>query len=69
MEEDALEAAVTFYAEALPLLRRFANRSAFRTIAAEAEAVAREISGMPVVSSPLHVLASAVTAWGTCRQL
>lgn len=44
LEEDALDSAVTFYSEALPLLRKHGHRSTFRAACAEAEAAAREIS-------------------------
>uniref|UniRef100_A0A383VMJ6 Vacuolar protein sorting-associated protein 51 homolog n=1 Tax=Tetradesmus obliquus TaxID=3088 RepID=A0A383VMJ6_TETOB len=44
LEEDALGAAVGFYSEALPLLRKYGHRGAFRGIAAEADAAARQVS-------------------------
>ncbi|KAF8059217.1 VPS51 [Scenedesmus sp. PABB004] len=44
LAEDALGAAVGFYAEALPLLRQHGHRGAFRGIAADADAAARDVS-------------------------
>eukprot|EP00882_Tetradesmus_deserticola_P018082 GHRQ01019405.1.p1 GENE.GHRQ01019405.1~~GHRQ01019405.1.p1 ORF type:complete len:261 (+),score=100.78 GHRQ01019405.1:160-942(+) len=44
LEEDALGAAVGFYSEVLPLLRKYGHRGAFRGIAAEADAAARQVS-------------------------
>jgi hypothetical protein len=44
LEEDALDSAVSFYAEALPLLKKHGHKGAFRSIAAEADAAAKEIS-------------------------
>lgn len=44
LAEDALASAVSFYAEARPLLRKFGHRGSFKSIAAEADAVARDIS-------------------------
>jgi hypothetical protein len=49
LEEDALGAAVGFYSEALPLLRKYGHRGAFRGIAAEADAAARQVSLLLVV--------------------
>lgn len=44
LEQDILDSAVSFYAEALPLLKKHGNRGAFRTVATESDAVAKEIS-------------------------
>lgn len=44
IEEDALDSAVSFYAEALPLLRKYGHKGAFRGIAADSEAAAKEVS-------------------------
>lgn len=48
LEEDALDAAVSFYAEAQPLLKRWGGRGTFKQIAAESDAVAKEISVVSV---------------------
>jgi hypothetical protein len=45
LEEDMLESAVSFYAEAMPLLKKYGQRGAFKTVAMESELVAAEISG------------------------
>eukprot|EP00878_Enallax_costatus_P022689 GHUV01024090.1.p1 GENE.GHUV01024090.1~~GHUV01024090.1.p1 ORF type:complete len:280 (+),score=106.22 GHUV01024090.1:357-1196(+) len=44
LEEDALHSAVAYYAEALPLLRKYGHRGAFRGIVAESEAICKELS-------------------------
>lgn len=44
LEEDALHSAVAYYAEALPLLRKYGHRGAFRGIVAESDAAAKELS-------------------------
>eukprot|EP00879_Flechtneria_rotunda_P017668 GHRR01018520.1.p1 GENE.GHRR01018520.1~~GHRR01018520.1.p1 ORF type:complete len:521 (+),score=214.76 GHRR01018520.1:269-1831(+) len=44
LEMDALESAVSFYAEAQPLLRKYGHKGAFRGIAADSEAAARRLS-------------------------
>jgi len=43
LEEDALDSAVEFYADAQPLLAKYGGRGAFRPVALEAEAAAKEI--------------------------
>jgi hypothetical protein len=43
LEEDALDSAVSFYAEAAPLLRKWGGGGALRGVAAEAELVAGDI--------------------------
>jgi hypothetical protein len=42
LEEDALEAAVDYYSDAAPLLQKYGSKGAFRGVAAEAEAAAKE---------------------------
>lgn len=42
LEEDALESAVDFYADARPLLDKYGARPALAQVAAEAEAAARD---------------------------
>ena len=44
LEGDMLDTAVSFYAEAQPLLQKYGGRGTFRQISAEADVVAREIS-------------------------
>ena len=44
LEEDALDAAVSLYAEAQPLLHKYGAKSTFKAIAVEADFVAQEIS-------------------------
>jgi hypothetical protein len=46
LEEDVLDTAVSFYAEAQPLLRKYGGRggATFRQIAADSDQVAKEIS-------------------------
>lgn len=44
LEEDALDSAVSFYAEALPVLRKYGHKGAFRGVAAQAEAAGKQIS-------------------------
>jgi hypothetical protein len=44
LEEEVLDTAVGFYAEAQPLLRKYGAKSTFRQIAAESDVVAKEIS-------------------------
>jgi len=44
LEGDMLDTAVSFYAEAQPLLQKYGNRGTFRQISGEADVVAREIS-------------------------
>ncbi len=46
LDEDLPSTAVSFYCEALPLLRKYGHQGAFRSVAGESEAVAREISAM-----------------------
>lgn len=55
LEEDALGAAVGFYSEALPLLRKYGHRGAFRGIAAEADAAARQVS-MPLLCRAMQLV-------------
>jgi hypothetical protein len=42
LEEDALDSAVEFYADAQPLLTKYGSKPALKLVAAEAEAAARE---------------------------
>lgn len=44
LEEDVLDTAVGFYAEAQPLLRKFGHRGALRQVASQSELVAKEIA-------------------------
>lgn len=44
LEGDMLDTAVSFYAEAQPLLAKYGNRGAFRQIAAESQQVAKEMA-------------------------
>lgn len=44
LEEDALDAAVSLYAEAQPLLHKYGGKGTFRMIAVESDFVAQEIS-------------------------
>ncbi|GAX77837.1 hypothetical protein CEUSTIGMA_g5279.t1 [Chlamydomonas eustigma] len=44
LEGDMLETAVSFYAEAQPLLQKYGNRGTFRQISSDSDLVAREIS-------------------------
>jgi hypothetical protein len=44
LEEDALDSAVSFYAEALPVLRKYGHKGAFRGVAVQADAAAKQIS-------------------------
>jgi vacuolar protein sorting-associated protein 51 len=44
LAEDVLDTAVSFYAEAQPLLKKYGHRGTFRQIAADSDVVAREIS-------------------------
>jgi hypothetical protein len=46
LEEDALETAVEFYADAQPLLSKFGHRGALRAVAADAEAAARDVGAV-----------------------
>lgn len=44
LEEDALDSAVSFYAEALPVLRKYGHKGAFRGVATQADATAKQVS-------------------------
>ena len=44
LEEDVLDTAVSFYAEAQPLLKKYGGRGTFRQIALESDQVAKEVS-------------------------
>jgi hypothetical protein len=44
LEEDALDSAVSFYAEALPVLRKYGHKGAFRGVAVQADAAAKQVS-------------------------
>ncbi|KAG1671022.1 hypothetical protein FOA52_014266 [Chlamydomonas sp. UWO 241] len=44
VQADALEAAVSFYSDARPLLRKYGARPSFRTVCAEADAVAKDVA-------------------------
>lgn len=44
LEEDALHSAVAYYAEAVPLLRKYGHRGAFRGIVSESDAICKELS-------------------------
>lgn len=44
LEEDALDSAVAFYAEALPVLRKYGHKGAFRGVAVQADAAAKQVS-------------------------
>lgn len=44
LDEDALDSAVSFYAEALPVLRKYGHKGAFRGVAVQADAAAKQVS-------------------------
>ncbi len=44
LEEDVLDTAVSFYAEAQPLLKKYGSKGTFRHIAADSELVAKDIA-------------------------
>lgn len=44
LDEDALDSAVSFYAEALPVLRKYGHKGAFRGVAMQADAAAKQVS-------------------------
>lgn len=44
LEEDALDSAVSFYAEALPVLRKYGHKGAFRGVAVQAEDAAKQVA-------------------------
>lgn len=46
LAEDAPGTAVSYYADVLPMLRQYGSRAAFRAVAAEADALARQISAL-----------------------
>jgi hypothetical protein len=46
LEEDALDSAVEFHADAQPLLTKYGHRGAFRGVVAEAEAAARDVGAV-----------------------
>lgn len=46
LEEDALDSAVSYYAEALPVLRKYGHKGAFRDVAVQADAAAKDIGAV-----------------------
>ncbi|KAF5829573.1 Vps51/Vps67-domain-containing protein [Dunaliella salina] len=44
LEDDVMDSAVGFYAEALPLLKKFGHRGALRQVASQSDLVAKEIA-------------------------
>ena len=44
LEEDVLDTAVSFYAEAQPLLKKYGSRVTFRQIIHDSDQVAKEIA-------------------------
>ncbi|GFH25320.1 uncharacterized protein HaLaN_23260 [Haematococcus lacustris] len=58
LEEDVLDTAVSYYAEAQPLLQKYGNRGTFKQIAVDSDNVAKELSQASGVSVQLGCIST-----------